>query len=155
LFFTSLLFLIFSIFYFISDMAINILVAEDHFALRNSMKDILERIDDDFQVISLAENGKVAVDLVRCQQPDIILMDIEMPIMNGIEATKLIVDEHPGIGIIAFSMLDEGWAVKEMVNAGARGYLLKDTGKLELKEAIKSVAEGKTFFCKEVERHVG
>lgn len=102
-------------------MPIKLLVAEDHELLRNGLKDILERIDKEFKVIGLAENGKQAVSLALKEKPDVIIMDIDMPVMNGIEATRQISKHYSDIGIIGFSMSAERWKVLDMVEAGAKG----------------------------------
>lgn len=93
--------------------AINLIIMDDHEIFRTGLRDILKRIDTDFNVIADATNGKEIVDLVVREQPDIILMDVEMPVMNGIEATNKIVQQFPKIGIIALSMSNERHTICE------------------------------------------
>ncbi len=109
--------------------AYHLIIVDDHKIFRTGLKDILKRIDKDFNVIADAANGKEIVDLVMQAQPDIILMDVEMTLMNGIEATNKIVKQFPEVGIIGFSMSGERYTVCDMVEAGARGYLLKNAHK--------------------------
>lgn len=115
---------------------------------------MLKRIDKDFFVIADAANGKESVDLVIQEQPNIILMDVEMPVMNGIEATYRIIEQYPEIGIIGFSMSGERYTVCDMIEAGARGYLPKNTHKDELRLAIRKVYEGGSYYSKEVAKHI-
>ena len=87
---------------------------------RTELKDMLKRIDKDFVVIADAANGKESVDLVIQEQPNIILMDVEMPVMNGTEATHKIIEQYPEIGIIGFSMSGERYTVCDMIEAGRK-----------------------------------
>lgn len=135
-------------------MSIKLIIVDDHEMFRNELKDMLGRIDKDFDVIADAANGKESVDLVIQEQPNIILMDVEMPVMNGIEATHRIIEQYPEIGIIGFSMSGERYIVCDMINAGARGYLLKNTHKDELRLAIRKVYEGGSYYSKEVAKHI-
>ena len=135
-------------------MPINLIIVDDHEIFRTGLRDILKRIDIDFNVIADATNGKEIVDLVIREQPDIILMDVEMPVMNGIDATNKIVQQFPKIGIIALSMSNERRTVCDMVVAGVRGYLLKNTHKDELRLAIRKVYEGGNYYCKEVAKYI-
>jgi DNA-binding NarL/FixJ family response regulator len=135
-------------------MPITILVADDHDLMRNSLQFILEKADKDFTVVALAENGKQAVELAMKEKPDVILMDIDMPVMGGIEATRLLTEQFPNIGIVAFSMSAERSKVREMISAGARGYLLKSSDKADLRTAIKTVHAGSRYFCEEVKKYV-
>jgi DNA-binding NarL/FixJ family response regulator len=135
-------------------MPINLIIVDDHEMFRNELKEMLSRIDKDFEVIADAANGKECVDLVIQEQPNIILMDVEMPVMNGIEATHKIIEQYPEIGIIGFSMSGERYTVCDMIEAGARGYLLKNTHKDELRLAIRKVYEGGCYYSKEVSKHI-
>ncbi len=134
--------------------AYHLIIVDDHKIFRTGLKDILKRIDKDFNVIADAANGKEIVDLVMQAQPDIILMDVEMTLMNGIEATNKIVKQFPEVGIIGFSMSGERYTVCDMVEAGARGYLLKNTHKDELRSAIRKVYEGGTYYSKEIAKYI-
>lgn len=133
-------------------MTIKLLIAEDHELMRNTLKSILGRMED-FSIIGLAENGEKAVALTLKEKPDIILMDIDMPIMNGIEATRIIYRQHPDIGIIAFSMVAEEYAVYDMIEAGARGFVLKGEHQNLLKMAIRTVHNGGTYFSEGIAQY--
>ncbi len=135
-------------------MLINLIIVDDHEIFRTELREMIQRIDTDFNVIADATNGKEIVDLVVREQPDIILMDVEMPVMNGIEATNKIVQQFPKIGIIALSMSNEQHTVCDMVAAGARGYLLKNTNKDELRLAIRKVYEGGNYYSKDVAKYI-
>lgn len=120
---------------------IRVLVVEDHRLVREGLVNLL-RICPEIEVLSEACNGEEAVAKARSLQPDIILMDISMPGMNGITATKAIKKDNPDIGVIMLTMLDQETYVYEAVKAGATGYLLKNAGFDELVKAIKEVSKG-------------
>jgi two-component system response regulator NreC len=105
-----------------------------------------------FVVVAEASDGRETLDLVADHQPDVVVMDIAMPNMNGIEATRRIVEKHPGTGVVILSMHhDESYVIRSL-KAGARAYLLKDAMKAELIDAIHAVAEGKSFFSPKISR---
>ncbi|HEY9161893.1 MAG TPA: response regulator transcription factor [Desulfomonilia bacterium] len=126
-------------------MNIKILLADDHKIMREGLKSILEK---NFNMIVSGEagNGVEAVDLAKKLNPDIIIMDINMPDLNGIEATKRIITEIPGSRILALSMYaDRGFLIK-MLKAGAKGYLLKDCASDELLNAIKVILKNRIYI---------
>jgi DNA-binding NarL/FixJ family response regulator len=92
-------------------------------------------------------DGKELLQLVKQEKPDIVITDIEMPVMNGIEATKILKAEFPAIGILALTMYGEDHFIKDMLEAGADGYLLKNASKEEVLTAVKAVYEGHNYFC--------
>ncbi len=120
---------------------IRVLLVDDHRLVREGLTNLL-RIHPDIEVVGDASNGDEGVAKARSLDPDVILMDISMPGMNGITATKLIKKEMPRIKIIMLTMLDQEGYVYEAVKAGATGYLLKNTGLEELVKAIKEVLKG-------------
>jgi len=107
-------------------------------------------LDKHVEVSGEAANGLAIVELARQLQPDVILMDIVMPEMNGIEATKLLIKEMPAVKIIALTMFDDESMVIDMLDAGATGYLMKNTNRKELIEAIETVLNHKPYFSDEI-----
>ena len=124
-----------------SDRLITILLADDHNIVRQGLKLILGA-HADLKVVGEAANGKEAVDLAQQLKPDVILMDVAMPEINGIEATKRIVQANPRARVLVLSMHKEAVYVREILRAGARGYILKDAIDTELLSAVRSVAGG-------------
>ena len=124
---------------------IRILIADDHGIVRTGLKLLLDRIPD-IQVAGEAADGREAVRLAAELQPDIVIMDIAMPLLNGLQAAERIIRENPRTGVIFLSMhADESYIMKAL-DAGARGYLLKDNADEDFERAIRSVAAGKPFF---------
>lgn len=128
-------------------MSTRIIIADDHEIFRNGFK-ILLKNQDVVELIAEAENGQELVQLVNEHQPDLVITDIQMPIMNGVEATRVLKQQHPDLGIIALSMFNDEDSVVNMLEAGAKGYLLKNTNKQELLEAVETVYNGNVYYCK-------
>ncbi len=126
-------------------MKIKVLVVDDSIFMRKMICKILSK-DDDFKLCITANNGKELVRLVSLKRPKVVITDIRMPIMDGIEATKIIKKNHPEIKVLAMTMFDQPDAIKQMLDAGASGYLLKNSGIKMLSKAIVAVSNGKTFF---------
>ena len=125
---------------------IRIVIADDHEIFRDGFKMMLKK-QDQLEVIAEAENGKELVQIVQAHQPDVIITDIKMPFMDGIDATKQIKQLYPYIEIIALSMFDEESLIIDMLEAGAKGYLLKNTNKDEVIQAVKAVYKQETYYC--------
>jgi DNA-binding NarL/FixJ family response regulator len=130
-------------------MTIRLLLADDHKILREGLRVMLEQ-DDAFDIVAEAETGRAAVRLAKELCPDAVIMDIALPDISGIEATREILKDCPETKIIALSMHTEKRYVREMLTAGASAYLVKDSAFDELIRAIKLVMEGKTYFSPEV-----
>lgn len=130
-------------------MSIRILLADDHKIVRTSLGKLLER-EMDFEIIGEADNGRETVKLAAELLPDVVIMDIGMPELNGVEATKQIIQISDKIKIIALSMHSDRMFITGMFKAGASGYLLKDCAFNELVDAIKSVVNNKIYVSKEV-----
>ncbi|MBV8070321.1 MAG: response regulator transcription factor [Acidobacteriaceae bacterium] len=124
---------------------IRVLLADDHTIVRQGLKLILSA-QPDLEVIGEAANGNEAVDLAHKLHPDIVLMDVAMPGVNGIEATKRMVQADPRTKVLVLSMHTEGIYVREILRAGARGYILKDAIDTELLNAVRSVARGDGYI---------
>jgi len=126
---------------------ISIVIADDHEIFRDGFR-IMVKKHPEIKISGEAENGKELIELVEELKPDVILTDIKMPKMDGIDATKQLVKKDPEIKIIALSMFDEDNLIIDILEAGARGYLLKNANKEEIVEAIKMVNNGQTYYCK-------
>lgn len=125
--------------------AIKILLADDHTIVRQGLKLILSA-NSDLSVVGEAANGREAVDLAQKLKPDIVLMDVAMPELNGIEATRRMVEANPRVRVLVLSMHKEAVYVREILKAGARGYILKDAIDTELLNAVRSVAKGDGYI---------
>jgi DNA-binding NarL/FixJ family response regulator len=124
---------------------IKLLIADDHRLFRESLRNIIT-IKEIADVLDEAENGEELLALLKLHKPDIILMDIAMPKLNGVEATKKILKEYPDIKVIALSGFDDEKYYFSMVEAGAKGFVLKNSGIAELKNAIDEVFKGNNWF---------
>ena len=129
----------------IKSMAITIIIADDHQILRQGLKTLLEK-EPDMEVVAEAEDGRKTVTLVREFTPHVVIMDVNMPDLNGIEATRQILSEYPEMKVIALSMHADRRFVINMLKAGAHGYLLKDCAFEELAQAIRLVMASKTYL---------
>jgi two-component system, NarL family, response regulator NreC len=132
-------------------MPLRILLADDHTIMRNGLRLLLER-QPDFSVIGEASNGHEAVELADLKAPDIVIMDVAMPMMNGIEATARITAASPKIAVVILSMHSDESYVLRALKAGARGYLLKDSAEGDLIGAVRAVAANKAFFSPAVSK---
>ncbi len=125
--------------------AIKVLIVDDHNLVREGLKAVFDQ-GDEVEVVGEAGSGEEALDLVEKIRPDVILMDISMPGMNGIQATKMIRETHPDAKIVMLTMLDQEGYVYEAVKAGATGYMLKNTSSDDLVHAIQTVFDGKALL---------
>ena len=125
---------------------IRILLADDHEIFRDGFRVMLKK-QKDFALIAEAANGAELIETALQCKPDVIVTDIKMPVMDGIAATKKLQDLLPAINIIALSMFEDEHLIVDMLDAGAKGYLLKNANKEEVFEAIKAVAAGDTYYC--------
>ena len=134
-------------------MPIKILLAEDHRIVREGLRALIEK-QKDMEVVAEAKNGRSTVQLARKLVPDIVIMDITMPELNGIEATRQILAKAPGIKVIALSMHSDRRFVLEILSAGASGYLLKDCAFEELAQAIRIVTANQTYLSAKISKIV-
>jgi DNA-binding NarL/FixJ family response regulator len=130
---------------------IRILLADDHTVVRKGLRLLLES-NPGFKVVADASDGREAVVLAAQHTPDVIVMDIAMPGLNGIEAARQISQKHPGAAIVFLSMHSDESYVLKALKAGARGYLLKDSAEQDLINAVVAVREGKAFFSPVISR---
>lgn len=128
---------------------IRVLLADDHAILRKGIA-MLIGAQPDMEVIGEAKNGREAAEVARQLKPDVVVMDISMPELNGIEGTRQICDELPQTKVLALSMHKDSVYVREILRAGARGYLLKDSEDDDLLKAIRCVSKGQAFLSPEV-----
>jgi DNA-binding NarL/FixJ family response regulator len=130
-------------------MSIGILIAEDHTIVREGLRSLIEK-QPDMEIICEAEDGRKAVEHVREFLPDVVIMDITMPNLNGVEATRQIISEFPHVKIIALSIHSNRRFVADMLGAGATGYVLKECLFDELVQAIKAVAAGESYLSSRI-----
>ena len=124
---------------------ISILLADDHPIVREGVRAVLER-HPEFRVVASVSNGSEALEEAERLKPDVVVMDISMPRLNGIDATRAIAGRQPNVAVLMLSMHSSPLIVRRALDAGARGYLLKDTTPKEVVQAVKTVAAGKTYF---------
>ena len=127
-----------------------ILLVEDHFCFAVGLKTFLTNYAQDLEVIGIAENGQKGVEMAKELKPDIILMDVRMPVMDGISAVKIIKKDFPNIKIVMLSTYDEDEFVREAILSGASGYLLKDTSPTELIISIRALNTGITLISPDI-----
>jgi two-component system response regulator NreC len=132
-----------------NDMSIKVLIADDHRIIREGLRVMLEK-EHDIKVVGEAVDGQMTERLARELVPDVIIMDVAMPDLNGIEATRQIAAKLPGVKIIALSMHDDRRFVLNMLKAGAAGYILKDDAFKSLSKAIRMVMINKTYLSNEI-----
>ena len=125
--------------------SITVLLAEDHQIVREGLRAMLN-MEDDIKMVGEAENGRQAVELVTKVRPDVVVMDIAMPLLNGMEATRQILQAFPGTKVLVLSAHSDDAYVAMVMAIGASGYLIKQTAAHVLPEAIRAVHQGKTYF---------
>jgi DNA-binding NarL/FixJ family response regulator len=125
---------------------IRIVLADDHEIFRDGFKAMLKK-QPSVELIGEASDGEELIEITRQLRPDVVVTDIKMPKMDGLQATKILSAEFPNIGIIALSMIDEETLIIDMLEAGAKGYLLKNAHKTEIIEAIKAVNNDHVYYC--------
>ncbi len=130
-------------------MRIRVIIVDDHRILRDGIKSLLKEMDD-VELVAEASNGLEFLDLLKTCQADIVLMDINMPKMNGIEATREGLIRYPGLKIIVLSMYDDVNYYDSMIQLGVHGFLLKESNYDDLQKAIKSVSDGIPYFSQQL-----
>ena len=130
---------------------VRILLADDHTVMREGLRAALEH-QPAFEVVGEAADGSQAMSLAATLSPDVVVMDIAMPNLNGVEATRQMVSKQPTISVVILSMYSDETYVMRALKAGARAYLLKDSAFTDLIHAIESVSQGKSFFSPKISR---
>lgn len=130
-------------------MPVRILLVDDHHMIREGLRSLLEN-DTGFEIVGEADNGRRAVELAAEVKPDVVIMDVAMPTLNGVEATQRILQNAPGTKVVALSMHTDRQYVGRMLEAGACAYVLKDSAFEELAVAIETVLSGRTYLCPRV-----
>src|SRR5476649_1386684 len=132
---------------------ITVLLAEDHMIVREGFRKMLD-LEDDFEVVGEAQDGRKAVALAKKFHPDVVLMDIAMPLLNGLEATRQILKDYPAAKILMLSAHSDDAYVKNAIESGAMGFLLKQTSTHEVCRAIREVQKGKMFFSPSISKRL-
>lgn len=128
---------------------IKVVLADDHLVVRSGIKNLLEN-EGDIEVIGEASNGEEALRVLEKLHPDILIIDIRMPVMNGLEATRKLTENSPSSKVLILSMHDDEDYILQSVESGASGYLLKDTSKEEFLKAIKTIHQGGKYFSGDI-----
>ncbi|GIV44185.1 MAG: DNA-binding response regulator [Bacteroidia bacterium] len=131
------------------DNPIRVLIVDDHKIIRDGIKSLLEDAQN-IEIVGEASNGLEAIEFFKKQPTDVVIMDIRMPEMGGIETTKFLTENYPNVKILALTMHDEEAFISKMLHAGASGYLLKNVGKEEFITAINKIYKGENYFSLEV-----
>ncbi len=134
-------------------MGVKILLVDDHRVVREGLRSLIEK-QHGMEVVAEAENGRTALQMTRKFNPDVIVMDLNMPDLNGIEATRQIVQEFPNTKVLALSMHADRQFVVGAIKAGVSGYLIKDSAFKELNRALRAVAANQTYLCSKITRVV-
>jgi DNA-binding NarL/FixJ family response regulator len=130
-----------------NSLTVNIVIADDHEIFRDGLN-LMLKASSSINVVGEAANGRELLEVIDRCRPEVVITDIKMPVMDGVEATKYIRAHYPEIEVIALSMFDDEQLIMEMLDAGAKGYLLKNSDKVEVIEAIQTVNKGKPYYCK-------
>lgn len=131
------------------DRSVKIIIVDDHEIFRNGLKMVLGKLDY-VEVVGEAENGQDFLDLIRQVNCDIVLMDVEMPIMSGIDATRIALKENPELKVISLTMFTDDNYVQSMIDVGVKGFLVKNINKDTLNKAITTVAAGGNYYSEEL-----
>ncbi len=125
---------------------IRVIIADDHKLVRDGLKSLLAQVAADMEVVGEAANGREVLALLETTEADVVLMDVDMPELNGIDTVRHLARQFPGVKVLMLTMANNEQWVLESVQAGAQGYLLKSAGHKELLTAIRTVAEGEEYF---------
>lgn len=132
-----------------SETKIRVAITDDHQMVLDGLQLIVSQ-ESDLDLVGIAHNGQEILDLLSTVPVDVLLLDINMPVMNGIDAMKIIGKEYPDTKVLGLSMLDDTTVIKQLLKYGARGFLLKNSGKDKIVEAINELHKGQKFFDKDI-----
>jgi DNA-binding NarL/FixJ family response regulator len=132
---------------------IKVLLADDHTVVRQGLK-VLVASEPDFEVVGEAENGRQAVQMAGSLSPDIVVMDIAMPVLNGLEATRQITRDHPSVKVLILSSYSDDEYVQQVTEAGAAGYLVKQTAATELLKGMREAQKGNAYYSPAVAKQL-
>ena len=132
---------------------ISVLLADDHTVVRQGLRALLEA-EGDIKIVGEAANGRQAVDLAKKMLPDVVLMDLAMPVLNGLEATRQVRKNIPSAKVLVLTSYDDDEYVQQIVKAGASGYLIKQTAANDLLEALRAVQQGNNFYSPAIARRL-
>ena len=132
---------------------ITVLLADDHTVVRQGLRALL-KAEEDMEVVGEAENGRQAVNLVKKSPPDVVLMDVAMPLMNGLEATRQILKSSPATKVLVLTSYGDDDCIEQLMRAGAAGYLIKQTAANDLLKAIREVQRGNAFFSPSIAKRL-
>ncbi len=131
-----------------------IVLADDHAIVRTGVRTVLERLGKDMQVVAELSNGKELVDYAKDHPDDIYVVDISMPVMNGIEAVEQLIKFHPEAKVIMLSMYDDRISVEKSLKAGAKGFIVKVSAADEIVSAIEEICAGRFYLCNKVSKYI-
>ncbi|MBC8379803.1 MAG: response regulator transcription factor [Planctomycetes bacterium] len=134
-------------------MAVKVLIVDDHEIMREGMSARLHKYSE-FEVVGQAADGRQVLEMASRLKPDLVIMDVGMPNLNGIDATKQLLSLHSGLKIMALSTHSDGSVVAKMIKAGASGYMLKESAFEELIEGLNTLLDGRTFLCNKISKVV-
>jgi DNA-binding NarL/FixJ family response regulator len=126
---------------------VRVVIADDHEIFRDGLKLVLQK-QKDIVVAGEACDGRELIELVKQQLPDVVITDVKMPNLDGVAAAKYLAQHYPSVGVIALTMFDEEDLIIDMLEAGAKGYLLKNADKTEILEAVHTVANNQSHYCR-------
>lgn len=130
-----------------------IILVDDHKIIRDGLRSLLEK-QPEIEIIAEAEDGVSAVRLAKELNPDVMIMDIGLPTLNGIEATRKIIADNPAIKVISLSICSDRWSLEKMIKAGASGYVLKNSAFEELVQAVNIVMDNEFYLCEDMSKTI-